>query len=445
MYRVRETLLEDTALDYAEGCKRVHSVLTLFQRGNPTAHVATENSADKRFRRAFLSHPDVRILGETSQMVLRLVGAFLKHKGADNIMLILVGRNGNLENVILAVAICPSEDEDNCAWFVRCCESAGIGLSSLPIFSDRGSGIIAAASSLQLDLHYCTRHIIGNMKTKFRGQVTQYVENWMWSVQGAVSQSEFDSKIAAFSIGSPEIADYVRNIDPARWALHQYVLSKKLYGWRTTNFVKSENAKALHARGRNPTLFFQFFMEKWMQMKFKRFEQARKWADFGKRVTPKARWLMEEQAENARYHDISLINGDIGFVRDMRGSPPTRRRVNLRERKCTCLFFYQYGIPCSHICSMLAFINQPERVFDFFDRCYLVESYILGNDVVTSNIELVLDDEIQVDGDVQAPQGTRKLGRLKKKRIPSQGEMSEQRSTQKCSRCGHNRRTCRGQ
>jgi len=212
--------------------------------------------------------------------------------------------------------------------------------------------------------------------------------------------------------------------------------------------VESENAKALHARGRNPTLFFQYFTEKWMQTKFKRFEQARKWNESGKRVTPKARALVDEQAENSRYHDILLSNVDIGFDRDMCGSPPTRRRVNLRERKYTCSFFYQYGIPCSHIYSMLAFINQPERVFHFFDRCYLVETYTLANDVSTSNIDIVLDDEIQASDEVRAPQGSRKCGRPKKKRIPSQGETDRATTQTKCSRCGelgHNRRTCRDQ
>lgn len=145
LYRVQEVLLEDTALDYAEGCRRVHSLLALFQRANSTAHITIQYSTDNQFRRAFLSHPGVRVLGDTSQAVLGLDGAFLKHKGADSTMLILVGRNGNLENVILAVAICPSEDEGNCTWFFRYCAAAWISVLCLPVSSDRGKGIITAA------------------------------------------------------------------------------------------------------------------------------------------------------------------------------------------------------------------------------------------------------------------------------------------------------------
>ncbi|KAF4128134.1 SWIM zinc finger domain-containing protein [Phytophthora infestans] len=336
MYRVREVLMEDTSLDYAEGCKRVQSLLVLFKRGNPTSYIDIEYTADNRFRRAFLSHPDVHLLGETSQAVIGLDGAFLKHKGADNTILIFVGRNGNLENIILAVAICPSEDE------------------------------------------YCTWHIIGNMNAKFRGQVTQYVENWVWGVQGAVSKPDFESKIAAFAIAG---------LSTSMFCPKRYTDGERQTSW-------SRRTPRLFTIEVGIQLFFQYFTEKWMLTKLKRFDQARKWLDAGKKVTPKTKESMSEQAENARYHDISLSNEDVGFVRDMRGFPPVRRRVKLLERTCTCSFFYQYGIPCSHIYSMLAFIDQPERIFDFFDRCYLVETYMRANDAATSNIELVLDDHI---------------------------------------------------
>jgi thiol-disulfide isomerase/thioredoxin len=336
-----------------------------------------------------LSHPDVHLLRKTSQEMRGLDGAFLKHKGADNIMLILVSRNDNLENIIVAVAICPTEDEDNCVRFMDCCIAAGTGLSSQPDFSDRGSGVIEAAEVRDINLHYCTRYVLGNMKSKFKGQVTVCVERWLWDIQGVDSELEFEVKVSAFAIGFPDIVDYIRKIDPARWAMYPHAQSNKLYGWRTTNFVESENAKALHPRWRNPTLFFQFFMEKWMNTKFKRYTEVKKWIPASKRVTPKARELMEEQAANARFHDISLSNVDVDFVRDMRGSPQVRRRVNLREKSCTCSFYIQYGILVAHICSMLAFIKQPERVFEFFDGCYLVNTYMEANDASTTNIPIL--------------------------------------------------------
>jgi hypothetical protein len=176
LYRAREVLLQDTSSDYLNGCQRVKSLLQLFNKANPGSCMDFQLSPDGRFRRAFLSHPDVEHITPASQRVLGVDGAFLKHKGADNVMLVMVGRDGNLENILLAVAICPSEDEENCLWFFEWCQRAGISVRELPVFSDRGSGLIAAASKMGITLHYCTRHIIGNMKSKFKGQITECVE-----------------------------------------------------------------------------------------------------------------------------------------------------------------------------------------------------------------------------------------------------------------------------
>jgi hypothetical protein len=107
LYRVQKTLVEDIASDYMEGCRRVESLLTLFRRENPTAHINVQYTSTNEFRRGFLSHPDVHLLRKTSQEMHGLDGAFLKHKGADNIVLILVSQNGNFENIIVAVAISP--------------------------------------------------------------------------------------------------------------------------------------------------------------------------------------------------------------------------------------------------------------------------------------------------------------------------------------------------
>lgn len=119
-------------------------------------------------------------------------------------MLILVGRNGNLEDVAQAVAICPSEGADNCSWLMDCCISAGIGLPSQPVSFDRGSRIIAAAEDRDISLHYCTRHILGNMKSKFKGQVTACVERWMWDIQDVALELEFEAKVSDFAIGFPD-------------------------------------------------------------------------------------------------------------------------------------------------------------------------------------------------------------------------------------------------
>ncbi|RLN76194.1 hypothetical protein BBJ28_00018507 [Nothophytophthora sp. Chile5] len=190
------------------------------------------------------------------QRVLGMDGAFMKTPKHGNTMVILVGRNGNNENVVLAVALCPSEDENNCLWFLRNCERAGILLVGIPLFMDRGKGGIAAGTTMGLQLRFCTRHIIGNMKSKFKSQFGMELESCVWAIQAAESEDEFTSRLDALAVANTDIAQYVRDIPAGQWALHTAIADMKLYGWRTTNFVESENNQALSARHMNPFDFF---------------------------------------------------------------------------------------------------------------------------------------------------------------------------------------------
>lgn len=288
LYRAREVLLQDTASDYLKGCQQVRSLLTAFVTSNPGSVEDVQLSTESSFTRAFLSHPDADLISKSSQRVLGVDGAFLKHKGVDNIMLVMVGRDGNFENNILAVAICPSEDTDNCVWFFNQCLRAGIPVREWPVFSDRGNGLIAAASRLGISLHFCTVHILRNLKSKFKGLVTKTVENLVWEMQAASSEEAFNSSMGILSslqnsaavqaeAREDSMALYLSDIEAAKWTLYPHTYTTQLYGWRSTNFVESENAAAVSTRAKNPCQFFQYFIEKWATTKFKRYKESLKW------------------------------------------------------------------------------------------------------------------------------------------------------------------------
>jgi len=57
--------------------------------------------------------------------------------------MILVGRNGNLANLLLAVALVDAETSANYSWFVSCARAAGIPIGSLPLFCDRNAGFLS--------------------------------------------------------------------------------------------------------------------------------------------------------------------------------------------------------------------------------------------------------------------------------------------------------------
>ncbi|KAE8901105.1 hypothetical protein PF005_g29806 [Phytophthora fragariae] len=96
----------------------------------------------------------------------------MKTVGQKNTMLILVGRDGNNNNIVMTVGLVPFENTSDCQWFLLHCMKAGIEMTDVPFFMDRGKAGIAAGSTLGLQLHFCTRHISGNVKRNFKGRLT---------------------------------------------------------------------------------------------------------------------------------------------------------------------------------------------------------------------------------------------------------------------------------
>nr|CCA25733.1 AlNc14C317G10548 [Albugo laibachii Nc14] len=111
-------------------------------------------------------------------------------------MLILLGRTGNGSNIVLAVGICDGESESNCDCFLRQYLLAGVKVEGTPTFCDRSRGLNAALSSINdAVVRNFTRHIIGNIKHKFRQSIFQAVEVKIYDLQSAKTEKEFNDKM----------------------------------------------------------------------------------------------------------------------------------------------------------------------------------------------------------------------------------------------------------
>lgn len=78
IYGVEDTILHDNMGEYAEGLKKVESLLREFCKANPTSHSACESDNEGRFLRAFLSHPFVLRHEIHGQKILCIDGTFMK-------------------------------------------------------------------------------------------------------------------------------------------------------------------------------------------------------------------------------------------------------------------------------------------------------------------------------------------------------------------------------
>lgn len=104
---------------------------------------------------------------------LRLFGvdaAHMKHNNYNGVQIVLVARDGNLQNRVAAVALAPIEDHTSYHWFFSAVITHGFPQQSYPVFSDRHAGIVSAATELQFLSMYCTRHLLGNVRSDKKSQ-----------------------------------------------------------------------------------------------------------------------------------------------------------------------------------------------------------------------------------------------------------------------------------
>ncbi|KAL0533637.1 hypothetical protein IC582_027678 [Cucumis melo] len=115
--------------------------------------------------------------------------------------------------------------------------------------------------------------------------------------------------------------------------------------------------------------------------------------------------------------------------------------VNLKTKECTCKEFQAEQLPCSHAAARDRNINVYSLCANYYTNECLLAAYAevvypIGNqsDWKTS--------EDYVHMTVLPPKVVKRVGRPKKKRIPSVGKAPKLYKCGRCKQIGHNRLTC---
>lgn len=98
----------------------------------------------------------------------------------------------------------------------------------------------------------------------------------MWAAQASKTRAAYCQFLDLLEDTNPSAGRYLKGLDPEQWALYPHYNTTRLYGWRTTNFVESEQARSLKLKPRKmlPYEFFRAFSKILMSECYKRISQA---------------------------------------------------------------------------------------------------------------------------------------------------------------------------
>lgn len=190
-----------------------------------------------RFKRSFLF--DKAFADGARQTIFGIDCAHSKSPHYSGVHMHLVGRGGNLKIMTIALALVPSEDGDNYSWFFGQARRAGLVLTGVPMICDRSQALLSVAETFDLNLKYCTQHILRNVTNKFR-RLTQHRKNPVWRLQESETKAEYEMCLSHIELGlGVVVRRSLEQIDAKKWCVHANIGAISLYGWCTSNFVES--------------------------------------------------------------------------------------------------------------------------------------------------------------------------------------------------------------
>ena len=223
--------------------------------------------------------------------------------------------------------------------------SHGFPLKSSPTFIDRNIELISAATSLGIFNVHRVRHIMGtfNIVLSLRELDTYDITNlwrleystlgnvravktvrlaishntFVWAANAATTEDAFNDAIKKLGQVNSSAAAYLRAIPAAKWDLYSHFkIDPLLYGWRTMNFVESEQAKSFRLQPRL-ILLFEFYKAYGAILigeKYSRSNQLKTWVDKGRRATPRNDMKFQTQLKAAEEYSSVFSSDDAASL-----------------------------------------------------------------------------------------------------------------------------------
>lgn len=314
--------------------------------------------------------------------------------------------------------------------------------------SDRQKGIKAASQQSLPDtrLADCCRHLCDNAR---KLSPHGWLDNDFWAVQSQVTEAAFKSKLDLLAKKNAKVAAYIAAVPHEEWALYaQIKAGTKMYGYSTSSFVESENARLLPIRHEAPLRA----LHKTVMLMSKQANKAREDAIMlkagNKLLTSFAEVELSKETRLAATCTVQRVDNHTALVKSSEGTDSIERIVNFEDKTCSCCEWQQTGRPCRHAIAFARsyygrdFETDPEVWIKFgWDSCYLAENYIkavIDSKVLPPNMEELFPDEYTKPAKV-----VKGPGRPRKKRIRCAADhQGFSRATGRpakkvhCSRCG---------
>ncbi|KAL4021249.1 hypothetical protein IC575_020043 [Cucumis melo] len=320
------------------------------------------------------------------------------------------------------------ETDDSIQWFLEKLKGAIGEVPNLGFVTDRKTCFAKGISSLSSAFHLCVQHLSQNLHDKYKNDT---VATLFYNASRTYRESTFVEAwrhLLAFPNGSGK---YLNDVGIARWS--RVHCPGRRYNMMTTNIAQSMNSILKEPRDLPIASFLEnvrALLQRWF------WERREECIKVTSTLTKWAELVIQKKQERALTMKVNPIDCYQFHVKDL----DKEEVVNLQTKECTCKEFQAEQLPCSHA------IRKTDRNINVYSLCanYYTNECLLvrmrGRLPIGNHDWKTSEDYVHMT--VLPPKVVKRVGRPKKKRIPSVGEAPKLHKCGRCKQIGHNRLTC---
>jgi hypothetical protein len=201
-------------------------------------------------------------------------------------------------------------------------------------------------------------------------------DKFVWQANAATSEKDCFSALAVLKEVNANAFAYLNAIPVEKWTLYRFYNCNSLFGWRTTNFVESEQAKSLRLKPRMmlPFEYFKSYATILMGDCYRRMKLCKLWDESGRVITPRAETKFQAELKKAEEYITASSSEHVAFVARA-NDPLTQRRVDTALPECSCSTWKQQRLTCRHLIAALTAHGARNSAIALLGECHNVSAY----------------------------------------------------------------------
>ncbi len=376
-YRAQRLVVATSTDDLTESYKFIPSLLDSFGKKNPGSTISYEKDEHNQFVRAFMMPNAMSLSLLCMQQVFGIKVISYDSVSYTGVVVLLIGRDGNMQSQVIAFALLPNAEMDHMKWFLQLCKAGGVRIDNCPVFcSHNQNGLLRALAheARNAKIMFCVKSLLDEIHRDKNIPALGALEELIWDMQRQETEEGFVKLVTQLESLNAPAAAFVRAVHPKNWAYHLN-RSIRLYKWNSTSAEEAIHGSEVETSDEAPFDLMYGFLAFLMDRVFKKNQLAHKLLAEQPLLTPGVDAMYRQELQESELYTVRLCDEQVAFTWRTGERPKITHRVDLALRTCTCGQMYQIGLPCRHFIAVSLHFASEATLMDGFDTIYKAQEY----------------------------------------------------------------------